>query len=85
MQSMSYHEVLINYGMLTCMVRLVLLKDGGSGCNLKYGFLLGLLVVRNRKSLRLAQTRDGTYLRNCKGKYEDPAVKGQNLLAIHYQ
>lgn len=36
MQSMSYSEVLVSHIMVTCMMRLVL-KDGGSGCNMDYG------------------------------------------------
>lgn len=37
MQSVSYHQVFINCIIMICMMRLVLLKDGGSECSMDNG------------------------------------------------
>ena len=39
MQSMSYQKVLVSHILVTCMIRLELLKDGGPGCSMDYSVI----------------------------------------------
>lgn len=44
------------------MMWLVLFKYGSSGCSLDYSVLVSLLVCKDRKSPKLAQAKEGSYL-----------------------